>query len=123
MRMTRNSLQQGALPRSVPVTDADSLDLSLARHIQSLGGYLEVRLLEDGSIAALGDLLFTRAVYLGCHDSGWSRRFCYTDRSLANQVFASLESEDDVLIGWTASREPTSRMRLATSSVATWSAE
>lgn len=68
------------------------------------GFYTEVRVLPDGSIAAIGDLLFTRAIHLGCHWDGWTRRFCFEDRALATQRFHELTSEDDTPEGFTARR-------------------
>lgn len=64
----------------------------------------QVRVLPDGSVAMLIDLIFTRAVCLGCTSWGWSRRFCFEDRDRATQVFAELVSEDDEPTGCTAFR-------------------
>ena len=72
--------------------------------IKEDGGYIDVKVLPDGSIAALGDLLFTRAVHLGCNNFGWVNRFCFEDRSLADKRYAELQSEDDEPIGYTARR-------------------
>lgn len=72
--------------------------------VQRYGGYLDVRRLEDGSIAALGELMFTRAIYLGCNAEGWERRFCFQDRGLASEQFDKLKSEDDEPTGWIARR-------------------
>lgn len=68
------------------------------------GSYREVKMLEDGSIAAIGDLLFTRAIYLGCDLYGWASRFCFEDRKLADVRFAQLKSEDDEPQGYVARR-------------------
>lgn len=76
----------------------------LARHINSMGAYLDVRVLPDGSVAAVGDLLTTRAIFLGCNAWGYERRFCFADRQLALQRFAELQSEDDMPAGFIASR-------------------
>ncbi len=46
-------------------------------------GYIECRELPDGSIACVNDLLYTRALYLGCDEFGFSSRFCFSDRALA----------------------------------------
>lgn len=62
---------------------------ALAEELES--GYLATRVLPDGSVAALLDLLFTRAICLGCTSVGWSRRFCFEDRSLASLRFAELQ--------------------------------
>ncbi|ARU04714.1 hypothetical protein CCO03_08530 [Comamonas serinivorans] len=76
----------------------------LKKIIQRYGGYIEVRELPDGSFAALGDLIYTRAIYLGCNAEGYSRRFCFSDRTRANTEFAALTSEDDEPSGWIARR-------------------
>lgn len=78
----------------------------LAKEVMRLGdgSYKQVKVLADGSIAAIGDLLFTRAIYLGCNDTGWSSRFCFENRALADQRFGELASEDDVPEGYTARR-------------------
>lgn len=66
--------------------------------------YLDAKVLPDGSIAGLIDLVTTRAIVLGCTRDGWERRFCFKDRALADQRFAELESEDAEPVGWTARR-------------------
>lgn len=76
----------------------------LADRIKRSGGYIDVKVLPDGSIAALGNLITTRAVFLGCNADGWSRRFCFADRQRANSVFDTLQSEDDEPVGYTARR-------------------
>ena len=47
--------------------------------------YLRVRILSDGSIAALTDMLYTRAILLGCSRGGYGARFCFTDSAVANR--------------------------------------
>lgn len=79
-------------------------DDALLAEIKEMGEYRDVRLLPDGSIAAIGDLLFTRALYLGCTRWGWERRFCFDNRTLADQRFLELQSEDDDPKGYIASR-------------------
>lgn len=67
-------------------------------------GYLRVRVLPDASVAALGDLLYTRSIILGVDKYGWHRRFCFESRALAAQRFEELQSEDDVPEGFIARR-------------------
>lgn len=74
------------------------------QEIQRLGEYLRVRRLPDGSVAALGDLLFTRAIHLRCDLFGWERRFCFQDKARADAEFAKLQTEDDEPTGWIARR-------------------
>ena len=79
--------------------------MSVEQIVEELSqGYLAVRVLPDGSIACLGDLLFTRAIYLGCDRDGWARRFCFEDRALASKRFYELQSEDDEPKGFIARR-------------------
>jgi len=76
----------------------------LMPEIKRLGNYAEVRQLDDGSIAAIGKLMFTTAIYLGCNLYGWDRRFCFQDSELAAQQFGALRSEEDQPCGWIARR-------------------
>lgn len=79
-------------------------DPELLAHIEALGDYREVKLLKDGSIMAIGDLLFTRAIYMDVSPDGWGRRFCFSDRTLADSEFQRLQSEDEEPTGWIARR-------------------
>lgn len=76
----------------------------IIEQIKSNGEYIDVKVLPDGSIAALGDLLYTRAIHLGCNQLGWERRFCFSDRSLADRCYAELVSADDEPSGYIARR-------------------
>jgi hypothetical protein len=67
-------------------------------------GYMRARVLPDGSVAAISDLAFTRAIYLGCTSEHWERRYCFANYALADRRFAELQSEDDVPAGHTAAR-------------------
>lgn len=66
--------------------------------------YRDAKVLPDGSIACLCDLLYTRAIMLGCDRYGFERRFCFEDRKLANRRYEELQSENDIPQGFTASR-------------------
>lgn len=67
--------------------------------------YLEVKYLEDGSIAMLVELAFTRAICLGTTlECPFESRFCFSDRALATKRFAELKTEDDVPEGYIARR-------------------
>lgn len=77
---------------------------ALCKDLRESGGFLAVRILPDGSVAGLLELLFTRAVALGCGESSFANRFCFEDRELAVKRFCELQSEDDVPEGHTASR-------------------
>ena len=72
--------------------------------IESLGAYRDVRLLEDGSIVAIGDLMFTRAIYMDVDHNGWGRRFCFEDRALADSEFLRIADGDQEPTGWIARR-------------------
>ena len=67
-------------------------------------GYTRTRVLPDGSIAGIHDLIYTRAIYLGLHRDGFTRRFCFEDRALADQRFDELKTEDDTPQGAIARR-------------------
>ena len=66
----------------------------------------QVRVLDDGSIAIIDDLLTTRSVILGVDDWTWARRFCFSTRHLADEFFNSLKSADDVPNGGYVARRP-----------------
>lgn len=79
-------------------------DAELLKDIQDMGAYREVRLLEDGSIVAIGDLMFTRAIYMDVDRIGWGRRFCFEDRALADTEFQRITDGDQEPTGWIARR-------------------
>ena len=66
--------------------------------------YLKTRVLPDGSVACLGELLYTRSIILGVSETGWGRRFCFENRQLASRRFEELMSEDDEPAGFVAQR-------------------
>lgn len=68
--------------------------------------YVQYRVLPDDSLALLVDLAFTRAICLGAtkFNSFTTNRYCYEDRQLATELFQTLQSEDDILEGYTATR-------------------
>ena len=76
----------------------------LIAKIKELGNYLDVRILADETIIAIGDLLFTRAIYMDVSLTGWGRRFCFEDRNLAITQFHLLENGDQEPKGWIARR-------------------
>ena len=77
---------------------------ALCKWLVEDNGYLAAKVLPDGSVAGLLNLIFTRAICLGCHWEGWANRFCFEDLELANSRFESLVSEDDLPAGHIASR-------------------
>lgn len=76
---------------------------SLAKRLPSMG-YMAARVLPDRSVAGMLQLLYTRAICLGCHEDGWATRFCFEDVPLAHRRFAELQSEDDEPAGYVARR-------------------
>ena len=80
--------------------DAETLELVKALRQD----YEWARVLDDGSIAAVGRLFYTTALYLGMDRCGWERRFCYADSLQALEVLCALKSEDDEPEGWVARR-------------------
>lgn len=69
-----------------------------------LNGYIDARVLPDGSIAGVQRLMFTTGLFLGCTAWGYGRRFCFKSDALAMRRFAELQSEDDTPEGWHARR-------------------
>jgi hypothetical protein len=78
----------------------------LIERIKTLGGgaYREVRALADGTIVGIGELMFTRAIYMDMHAWGWGRRFCFEDKALADKEYARLSDGDQEPSGWIARR-------------------
>lgn len=83
---------------------------TLAAELPSMG-YLRARVLPDGTVAALLELIFTRAICLGVHEDSWTRRFCFEDRALADRQFDALLTEDDTPDGHVATRQGRARDR------------
>jgi hypothetical protein len=79
-------------------------DEALLQRIQQLGNYLVVDFLGDGTIIGLGDLMFTRAIYIDLDLLGWGKRFCFEDKALAVAEYAKLQTGDDEPTGWIARR-------------------
>lgn len=79
-------------------------DDELLARIKELGAYRDVRLLEDRSIVAIGDLMFTRAIYMDVDLNGWGRRFCFENRALADTEFHRITDGDQEPVGWIARR-------------------
>jgi len=63
-------------------------------------GHTDIRILEDGSFAALYQLLFTTALHTGLDAFGFEYRYCYEDPDRALSELAKLTSSDDVPTGW-----------------------
>jgi len=79
-------------------------DYQLLEEITNSGDYIEVKQLADGTIVGLGNLLFTRAIYVDMDLCGWGKRFCFEDRQLATEQFRQLTSGDSEPVGWVARR-------------------
>lgn len=79
--------------------------IDLCHWLMTSNGYREARVLSDGSVAGVQDLLFTRAIVTGCSRGGWGNRFCFDDLALADKRFIELQSEDDVPPGHIAARQ------------------
>ena len=83
-----------------------ALDQDLLKRIKELGGgsYSLLAYLMDGTIIGVGDLMFTRAIYIDLDLNGWGKRFCCEDRDLAVEEFMKLKTGDDEPTGWVARR-------------------
>jgi hypothetical protein len=79
-------------------------DEELIPRIKALGGYRDVAMLKDGTIIGIGELMFTRAIYMDIDLYGWGRRFCFEDRDRATEEYAKIRTGDDEPTGWIARR-------------------
>lgn len=79
-------------------------DEELIARIKELGGYQDVAILKDGTIIGIGELMFTRAIYMDLDLNGWGRRFCFEDRDRATDEYAKIKTGDDEPTGWIARR-------------------
>lgn len=68
------------------------------------GQYDTLRELPDHSVAAIGKLIYTTALYLGLDEVGYRRRYCYDDDARARTEFDKLQTQDDEPQGWIAKR-------------------
>ena len=76
----------------------------LLEEIKTLGDYQDVRALDDGTIVGMGNLMFTKAIYMDLNLYGWGRRFCFQDRALADAEFKKLQTGEEEPVGWIARR-------------------
>lgn len=78
----------------------------LLEQIKKLGGdsYENLRILEDGTIIGIGNLMFTRAIYMDMNTLSWGRRFCFKDPALADAEYKKITTGDDEPTGWIARR-------------------
>jgi hypothetical protein len=76
------------MTRKTSIEDRNAADAQALAAWLRTQRYLAVRVLPDGSVAALVDLLFTRGIVLGCHWDGWTSRFCFEERELADRRFS-----------------------------------
>lgn len=79
-------------------------DEALLERLKEMGGYEQIRVLEDGTIVGLGNLMYTRAIYVNVDLWGHEKRFCFKDRELALQQYLALKTGDDEPEGWIARR-------------------
>lgn len=79
-------------------------DEALRQRIQQLGNYLVVDFLRDGTIIGMGDLMFTRAIYIDLDLNGWGKRFCFEDKDRAVEEYMKLQTGDDEPTGYVARR-------------------
>lgn len=79
-------------------------DEALRQRIQQLGNYLVVDFLRDGTIIGMGELMFTRAIYVDMDLNGWGKRFCFEDKDLAVEEYMKLRTGDDEPTGYVARR-------------------
>ncbi len=66
--------------------------------------YKRVRALPDGTVIAIGELLTTRALYVGMSFMGWEQRYCFDPREGADRAFDAMRTGDDEVTGFIARR-------------------
>jgi hypothetical protein len=79
-------------------------DETLRQRIKQLGNYLVVDFLRDGTIIGMGELMFTRAIYMDMDLNGWGKRFCFEDKDRAVEEYTKLKTGDDEPTGYVARR-------------------
>lgn len=57
--------------------------------------YDNLRVLDDGTIVATLELLYTRAIFIGLNRYGYEKRFCFKNRDLAMVELAKLKTGED----------------------------
>lgn len=58
-------------------------------------GYLDARELPSGVWIATGDNLYTRDIYYGLDEVGWSKKWMYEDRNAADAAFVTWNGDGD----------------------------
>lgn len=66
--------------------------------------YRNIRTLEDGTVVATLELMFTRAICIDLNWQSWDKRFCFEDRELAVTEILKLKTCDDEPTGYIARR-------------------
>lgn len=79
-------------------------NIQIIEHLKKDNYYLDIRELEDGTIIGIADLLYTRAIFFDMSLTGFSQRFCFSDKELADQEFKKLKNMDSEPEGYIARR-------------------
>lgn len=79
-------------------------NMQIIEHLKKENYYLDIRELEDGTIVGIADLLYTRAIFFDMSLTGFSQRFCFSDKELANKEFQKLKNMDSEPEGYIARR-------------------
>lgn len=81
-----------------------ALDEAALQAVKEAGKFADIRQLQDGTVVAIGQLLYTVAVYIDVDLLGWRKRFCYDDAQLALAEYKSLHTGQDEPSSWIARR-------------------
>lgn len=79
-------------------------NIQIIEHLKKDNYYLDIRELEDGTIIGIADLLYTRAIFFDMSLTGFSQRFCFSDKELADREFKKLKNMDSEPEGYIARR-------------------
>lgn len=68
----------------------------LIEQLSSQGAYESFKILEDGTVCAIGKLLFTTALYMDLNAYGAEQRYCYPRGMRAYEALEALKSVEDI---------------------------
>lgn len=82
------ALPEAQLSLQIPIATSDD---HLLAYVQEHSGLFAVTPLADGTLIALGRLLYTTALYVDVNATGYDRRYCYeTDGGAVNAYYRML---------------------------------
>lgn len=68
------------------------------------GSFIELKMLEDGTVVGTGNLMFTTALYVDLDLAEWGNRYCFDDRAKCFEQYGLMDTGDFEPTGYIASR-------------------